>query len=707
MSKELSGVQFEWSEGIDIGGIATNESTEYIVNASDIQWNVSKKTLDDVVMKTNTLPSGIANSGDLLKAIGFAYYYATHYSGGGGSTAGPQGYQGDRGAQGSAGKDGTGVSLKGSQAECKQPGDAYVASNGHIMIFNGSTFTDGGEIKGPKGDTGATGPKGDTGATGPKGDTGATGPQGSAGAKGSFTGVEAGDGVQAWIDSSGKLYIQLATLTSLLWSQASTAIEASTSDFRSLYDVQQHSQVRLNATYGTKNKVVKPEEIKVFADAAGSTTAPNEWYKKIGLYHLQGFYDGKETPLTNGSLKKLNLTGNDITGAYFNVLDYSLTCFTSTMAMLPGTARTTFKNVISLETTKTDGSIPYTPKAEELFVKSTTDSTTKQLSKDPITVPGKYLMKFKPASADSIITDTDGIEHKFADSSYISYLDDTAYVYVNFEYTPETVVELDCSDIKTDTFGRSLSTYSYSNITSWLSHYIQQWGGSQSSHQIRYMNNTGNELISYFVTTNDFIAFGSNNNDEPIQEWFVSGRVIKNTDSSFGNYTYLHLFGYAGKYTEEYTNNTHNFNGPTDKTYIMTPYYSTVQIQKTRSLSIDESSNMLIARIEDENSPIGTTDYESTDITCFETYADDTQKMTIFDQKAMLSPGRSIKLTGTKGTDVSIVVPTEVARYVEDNCKFQDKSGNECTTYTLTESEGYTTIYVVGCNDNDLNIVEK
>lgn len=37
---------------------------------------------------------------------------------------------------------------------------------------------------GPKGDTGATGPKGDTGATGPKGDTGATGPKGDTGAPG-------------------------------------------------------------------------------------------------------------------------------------------------------------------------------------------------------------------------------------------------------------------------------------------------------------------------------------------------------------------------------------------------------------------------------------------------------------------------------------------------------------------------------------------
>ena len=51
----------------------------------------------------------------------------------------------------------------------------------------GMPAVDGANIKGPKGDTGATGPKGDTGAAGaqgPKGDTGATGATGPAGADG-------------------------------------------------------------------------------------------------------------------------------------------------------------------------------------------------------------------------------------------------------------------------------------------------------------------------------------------------------------------------------------------------------------------------------------------------------------------------------------------------------------------------------------------
>lgn len=40
MSKELSGVQFGWSDGVDVGSIATNDSDDgYIINASDIQCN--------------------------------------------------------------------------------------------------------------------------------------------------------------------------------------------------------------------------------------------------------------------------------------------------------------------------------------------------------------------------------------------------------------------------------------------------------------------------------------------------------------------------------------------------------------------------------------------------------------------------------------------------------------------------------------------
>ena len=91
---------------------------------------------------------------------------------------GPQGQQGERGPKGDPGKDGTGISLKATRGECVKIGDAYLESNGHIMINNGNGFTDGGEIRGPKGDRGETGPAGQQGLPGergPKGDNGVNG----------------------------------------------------------------------------------------------------------------------------------------------------------------------------------------------------------------------------------------------------------------------------------------------------------------------------------------------------------------------------------------------------------------------------------------------------------------------------------------------------------------------------------------------------
>lgn len=71
---------------------------------------------------------------------------------------GIQGEIGPQGPQGPAGQDGTGISLKPDAGSCTEVGDAYInQDNGHIMIWNGASFTDGGEIKGPKGDDGADG----------------------------------------------------------------------------------------------------------------------------------------------------------------------------------------------------------------------------------------------------------------------------------------------------------------------------------------------------------------------------------------------------------------------------------------------------------------------------------------------------------------------------------------------------------------------
>ena len=107
---------------------------------------------------------------------------------------GPQGPKGDTGERGPQGEDGTGVSIKGSvDDESKLPttgntvGDGYLV-NGVLYIWDGTQWNNtGADIKGPKGDTGATGPKGETGDTGPKGDTGdrgLQGPKGDTGEKG-------------------------------------------------------------------------------------------------------------------------------------------------------------------------------------------------------------------------------------------------------------------------------------------------------------------------------------------------------------------------------------------------------------------------------------------------------------------------------------------------------------------------------------------
>ena len=98
---------------------------------------------------------------------------------------GEQGPQGVQGPKGEDGKDGTGVNILGSfntveELLAAHPtgniGDSYIV-NGKLYVWNeeNQTWTNVGNIQGPKGETGEQGPVGPTGATG------ATGPQGPAG----------------------------------------------------------------------------------------------------------------------------------------------------------------------------------------------------------------------------------------------------------------------------------------------------------------------------------------------------------------------------------------------------------------------------------------------------------------------------------------------------------------------------------------------
>lgn len=113
--------------------------------------------------------------------------------------AGPTGPAGSTGATGPAGpqgptgpkgEDGTSVRILGSLADSTQlPGSGNTAGDGYLIggnlwVWNGTAWTNVGNIKGPKGDQGDTGPAGTTGTAGPQGPTGPAGAQGVQGPKG-------------------------------------------------------------------------------------------------------------------------------------------------------------------------------------------------------------------------------------------------------------------------------------------------------------------------------------------------------------------------------------------------------------------------------------------------------------------------------------------------------------------------------------------
>lgn len=107
---------------------------------------------------------------------------ATGLTGATGAT-GLTGETGATGPTGAQGPQGTDIHFLGSVADVanlpstgNSNNDAYIVdADGNLYVWNGSSWTDAGQIVGPQG---ATGAQGDQGATGPTGPTGATGEQG-------------------------------------------------------------------------------------------------------------------------------------------------------------------------------------------------------------------------------------------------------------------------------------------------------------------------------------------------------------------------------------------------------------------------------------------------------------------------------------------------------------------------------------------------
>ena len=104
---------------------------------------------------------------------------------------GATGPQGPQGPQGPAGQDGTGVQIIGTVASTNDlpnsasPGDLYIVqTDGNGYVWDGTMWTNVGQIQGPQGPQGATGLQGPVGATGPQGPQGEAGPAGPAGPQG-------------------------------------------------------------------------------------------------------------------------------------------------------------------------------------------------------------------------------------------------------------------------------------------------------------------------------------------------------------------------------------------------------------------------------------------------------------------------------------------------------------------------------------------
>ena len=133
---------------------------------------------------------------------------------------GATGAQGASGATGPIGPAGTSITIVGSapNSSALNPsyvgniGDAYITEDtGHIWLWNGTQWIDGGNIVGPTGLTGATGiagasgSQGQSGQSGQSGATGATGVQGASGINGSTgpQGIAGATGATGHIGATG------------------------------------------------------------------------------------------------------------------------------------------------------------------------------------------------------------------------------------------------------------------------------------------------------------------------------------------------------------------------------------------------------------------------------------------------------------------------------------------------------------------------
>lgn len=109
--------------------------------------------------------------------------------------AGPQGDAGAVGLKGDKGDPGTSFEILGhydTEAELIQAhptglaGDSYLVGAGYLYTWNGTAWTNVGQLQGPKGDKGDQGDQGPIGPTGAQGPIGATGPAGPTGPAGGF-----------------------------------------------------------------------------------------------------------------------------------------------------------------------------------------------------------------------------------------------------------------------------------------------------------------------------------------------------------------------------------------------------------------------------------------------------------------------------------------------------------------------------------------